>query len=66
MNAAHNYVHLRLWKVHVAAGMKLEIVQKTAELTVAPEDDERDPFADLDDNEEELENNKIIVKNYTS
>ena len=62
INAAHNYIDLQLCKEHVAAEVKLEIMQKTAKVATIPEDKEHDPFADLD-KDEELENNEIVVEN---
>ena len=42
--------------------MKLAIAQKITKLAATPEDDENDPFTDLQENEDESENNKIIVE----
>ena len=49
----------------VDAGAKLEIMQKNAQLATAPEDNEHDSFADLDKDEEELENSEIVIENNT-
>ena len=56
--------------MHVAAEDKLEIamleiVQMTAELADTPEDNEHDPFADLDEDEEEVEKNEVVIENNT-
>ena len=57
----------QIWCIHangVAAQVKLEIAQKTAELVTTSEDNEDDPFADHNDDEKQLESNEVVVKDY--
>ena len=42
---------------------KPEIMQKNAQLATALEDDEQDPFAELDKDDKELHNSEVIVEN---
>ena len=46
----------------VAAGAKEEIAQLTTAFTLTQDEDDSDPFSDLDDDEDELENNEIVVE----